>query len=414
MSAQYGADGTHAHGRDENYVTAQTRRVLASIAIVLALLTAGALVLLLPDSPAPSSRELGQLFDGRIEAIERQSCPGAESDPNAPDCVFGKVRMLAGPDEGSVVAIEIPTGSGSIAVGVDDRIVLSYYDNPEAVAADVRYQLADRDRKPALLWLALAFALAVIVLGRLRGLAALAALGATLVILVGFVMPAILAGRSPLLVAVVGAAAIAYVALYASHGFGTKTTVALLGTLASLGLAAGIGTLFTALTQLTGRASEDATVLSVVGPQVDFVGIFLAGLIIGALGAIDDVTVTQASAVWELRAANERLSRRDLLRAAMRVGRDHVGSTVNTLVLAYAGSSMTLLLLFALADQNLAQIANGEVVAVEIVRALAGSIALVASVPITSWLASRAVAAPVESPESPVEPDAVSGEGLRA
>lgn len=396
MSAQYGADGTHAHGRDENYVTARTRRVLASIAIVLALLTAGALVLLLPDSPAPSSRELGQLFDGRVEAIERQSCPGAGPE-TAPDCVVGKVRMLAGPDEGSVVAIEIPTGSGSFTVGVDDRIVLSYYDNPEAVAADVRYQLADRDRKPALLWLALAFALAVIVLGRLRGLAALAALGATLVILVGFVMPAILAGRSPLLVAVVGASAIAYVALYASHGFGTKTTVALLGTLASLGLAAGIGTLFTALTQLTGRASEDATVLSVVGPQVDFVGIFLAGLIIGALGAIDDVTVTQASAVWELRAANERLSRRDLLRAAMRVGRDHVGSTVNTLVLAYAGSSMTLLLLFALADQNLAQIANGEVVAVEIVRALAGSIALVASVPITSWLASRAVAAPVTS-----------------
>jgi uncharacterized membrane protein len=131
--------------------------------------------------------------------------------------------------------------------------------------------------------------------------------------------------------------------------------------------------------------------------QLNLSGLILAGIVIGSLGVIDDVTVTQASAVWELRAADPRMDRSGLFRAGLRIGRDHIASTVNTLVLAYAGASMPLLVLFVLAQQSLGTVANGEVVATEIVRSLVGSIGLVATVPVTTWLASVAVPTGPES-----------------
>lgn len=142
------------------------------------------------------------------------------------------------------------------------------------------------------------------------------------------------------------------------------------------------------LATLTGLASEEALVLSAVGSDVDLRGLILGGMLIGALGAIDDVTVTQTAAVSELRAADPQILRPRLFRSGMRIGRDHVASTVNTLALAYVGASMPLLILFVLSDQSAGSIANGEIVATEIVRTLVGSIGLVAAVPITTWLAA--------------------------
>ncbi len=151
---------------------------------------------------------------------------------------------------------------------------------------------------------------------------------------------------------------------------------------------------FIALTGLTGFGSEEAFFVSAIGAGIDLRGLVLGGMVIGALGAIDDMTVTQASAVWELRAADPTMGRAGLLRSGMRIGRDHVASTVNTLVLAYAGASMPLLILFVLAEQSVGTVANGEVLATEIVRTLVGSIGLVASVPITTWLAARLAGGP--------------------
>ena len=142
-----------------------------------------------------------------------------------------------------------------------------------------------------------------------------------------------------------------------------------------------------ALAGITGFGSEEAFVVSALGTQIDLRGLVLGGIVIGALGAIDDMTVTQASAVWELRATDPGISRKSLLRSGMRIGRDHVASTVNTLVLAYAGASMPLLILFVLSEQSFGTVANSEVLATEIVRTLVGSIGLVVSVPITTWLA---------------------------
>ncbi|MCA1727403.1 MAG: YibE/F family protein, partial [Actinobacteria bacterium] len=159
----------------------------------------------------------------------------------------------------------------------------------------------------------------------------------------------------------------------------------------SLALTAGLAALFVALANITGLASEEAALVNFGAAQIDIRGLILAGVVLGGLGAIDDMTVTQASAVWELRAASPGMSDKLLFRAGMRIGRDHVASTVNTLALAYAGASMPLLVLFVLSGQSLAGVANSEVVGTEIVRTLVGSIGLVTAVPFTTWLAARCV-----------------------
>ena len=136
-------------------------------------------------------------------------------------------------------------------------------------------------------------------------------------------------------------------------------------------------------------AGEEASFLTLFSEELDFRGLVLAGVVLGAMGALDDVTVTQASAVWELREADPSMRPRQLFQSGLRIGRDHIASTVNTLVLAYAGAALPLLALFVLSEQSLATFANSEAVATEIIRTLVGSIGLVAAVPLTTWLAAH-------------------------
>jgi len=324
-----------------------------------------------------------------VRRVEVRACEGTDPAANV-FCRYITTTPTQGPDAGSLVEISMSDTATAPDLDPGDRIVLSF--DPEA-GEGFRYQYADRQRRPVLLWLALAFALTVVLLGRLRGLAALAGLTASLFVLLLFVLPAILDGRSPLLVAVVGASLIAYLAIYLAHGFTIMSTVALLGTVASLALTAALAHLFVELAQLSGFASEEAIIVQIGAADLDLAGLILGGVVIGALGAIDDMTVTQASAIWELHAANPRLGRDGLLRAGLRIGRDHVASTVNTLFLAYAGASMPILVLFVLSEQSLGTVANGETVATEIIRTLVGSIGLVAAVPVTTWVAARTVGA---------------------
>ncbi|MGA9597957.1 MAG: YibE/F family protein [Acidimicrobiia bacterium] len=250
-----------------------------------------------------------------------------------------------------------------------------------------QYSFADFQRRPVLMWLVLIFAAVVVWLGRWRGTAALGGLVASIAILLLYILPAILDGRSPVLVVVFGSAAIAFIALYMAHGFNRMTTVALIGTVATLLLIALMSWAAVAVSHFTGLVSEESSLLTFFD-TVDIQGLLLAGIVLGAAGAIDDVTVTQASAVWELRAANPNLSGSELFRSGLRIGRDHIASMVNTLLLAYAGASLPLVVLFVLSQQSLGSVANSEVVAVEIVRTLVGSIGLVAAVPLTTWLAA--------------------------
>ena len=379
------------------------KRGLALTAAVVAVLTVVAIVVLRPTGEdRPTTQVMGttnEFYDARVVGITDVDCPaqGVEG------AVCGDVtfRLLEGPDAGEEVTQTFYDLGVSTTLEVGATVVLSYLADADP---GFRYSFADQQRTPALIWLAVAFALAVIVLGRLRGVAALGGLLGSLAVLLWFILPAILDGRSPLAVAIVGSVAIAYLALYVAHGFSTMTTIALLGTIASLLLTAVLAVVVVDAAVLSGFSSEEAGLLRFGAGEVDIRGLILAGIVIGALGAIDDMTVTQVSAVWELHVADPAATSGQLYRSAMQIGRDHVASTVNTLFLAYAGASLPLLLLFVVGEQSLGTVANSEVVAIEIVRTLVGSIGLVAAVPLTTWLAAlvapRAAGGPGSDPSS--------------
>jgi hypothetical protein len=206
-------------------------------------------------------------------------------------------------------------------------------------------------------------------------------------VLLAFIFPAPLRGSPPIGVALTGAAVIAYVTLYLAHGVNIRTTVALIGTLAALTLTAVLAVAFAGAADLTGLASEESLSLLTFAPDLDFRGLLLAGVILGTLGVLDDVTITQVSAVAELHSADPELSARQLYAAGIRIGRDHIASTVNTLVLAYTAAALPLLLLFTQSGRRLGAVLTTETLAVDVVQTLVGSIGLVASVPLTTALA---------------------------
>ena len=217
---------------------------------------------------------------------------------------------------------------------------------------------------------------------------ALLGLAASLSILVFFVVPAILAGEPPTSVALVGAFAVMLVTLPLAHGFGVKTAAAALGTAAALLLTLVLADLFTDVAHLSGVSSEEAVYLRATDSVTSLQGLLLAGMVIAALGVLDDLTVSQASTVMALRRANPALRFRSLFGEALSVGHDHIAATVNTLVLAYAGASLPVLLVFSLADTPLTEAVNFEAVAEAVVATLVGSIGLIFAVPVTTALAT--------------------------
>jgi uncharacterized membrane protein len=212
-------------------------------------------------------------------------------------------------------------------------------------------------------------------------------------VLVGFLLPALRDGASAVPVALVASAAILYVVIYLAHGVSLRTSAALLGTLISMLLAALLSWAAIGFTHLTGLSEEQNNDVAAYMGDVSITGLLLAGFIIGSLGVLNDVTVTQASTVFELAAISQRdqsleRSRRTIFLGAMRVGRDHIASTVYTLVLAYAGSSLPLLLLFSVSNRSLTDVLTSEGVAIEIARSAVGGIALALSVPLTTAIAT--------------------------
>lgn len=380
----------HAHGHSPDDVAPasdRTRRRVTAAVVPFAIATAIGMIALWPpearlDVPGAAGPAQAQ-YRGVVAEVTSSPCenlPGQEGFT----CSVVDVRLEEGPEEGSRVSLDMAEGPNVRHVSEGDNVIV-------ARAADEvpgqRYYFVDYERRPALLVLAIAFGVVVVALSRWRGVMALVGLAISLAILVQFVLPGILAGRSPLAVAIVGGAAIMFVTLYLAHGFNVRTTSAVLGTLLSLALTGVLALIFVEAARFTGFGSEEAVFLQISAQQVNLQGLLLGGIIIGSLGVLDDVTVTQASAVWELRIANPRYSAWELYRSAVRIGRDHIASTVNTLVLAYAGASLPLLILFTLANRPLGSVVTGEVVAEEIVRTLVGSIGLVASVPITTGIA---------------------------
>jgi uncharacterized membrane protein len=398
----------HGHGPAEP-ASRQVRTLLLVLLVPLVLATVVGALLLYPfGHDQKTGAEIGlrqSPVKADVTAVVAGSCGG---QAGTGECLLVTVKMTEGEASGRSITVPVPNEPATPKFAVDDAVVLAYAGaNPTDPQS---YQLVDFQRGVPLAVLAALFAIAVLLLGRWQGLKALGALVLSFVVLILFVLPAILAGEDPLLVAVVGAGLIMFVVLYLTHGLTARTSTAVLGTLVSLAIIGALGSLFSAFSKLTGLDEDTANLVALLGRGIDTRGLLLAGALIGALGVLDDVTVTQTSSVWELRRANPSLSRRELYTASLRIGRDHLSSVVNTLVMAYAGAALPLLLAFSLSGRGLFEIFTAQQVAQEIVRTLVGSIGLVAAVPVTTALAvlvatrEPVVESTVEAPPA-VEPD---------
>ena len=288
------------------------------------------------------------------------------------------IQALIPPDD-PYGSIELPP------YRVGERVELYYAPGHDG---QMTYVVSDWVRRPALGWLVGLFALASFAVARFTGLRAIASTGASLFIVITFIVPQILAGANPVLISLVGVGGILVLAIYFVHGVNWSTTAALVGTLLAVVATMGLAIAFTDLARLTGLGTEDAIFIMAAAPQVALKGLLLAGVLIGALGALTDITIVQASVVRELAHTNPKLTLTELYTRGMNVGRDHVGSLVNTLVLAYTGASLSLLILLNVGEFGLARALNLELVASEVVHTLVGSIGLVLAVPITTVLAA--------------------------
>ncbi|MFI7639877.1 YibE/F family protein [Nonomuraea sp. NPDC049400] len=381
------------------------RTVMAGLAVLvpLAVITLAALVWLWPDGRADSgaAQSSVQRVTGTVTGVQLKQCspaPDGAPQPDPATCGNAVVRV----DGGEVVTLRLPSGPGAQRFAADDDVILLR-------DADGKYQISDHDRTTPLWVFGAAFALAVIAFGRWRGVTALAGLVITFVLLLTFVIPGILEGEPPLLVAIVGASAIMLTVLYLTHGFSLPTSMAVLGTLASLTLTGVLSYGALGFARLNGITDDSALALD-MSLKIDTQGLLLASIIIGALGVLDDVTVTQAVTVAELAHANPSYGFARLYRAAGRIGRAHIASVINTIILAYAGASLPLLLLFSIGQEPLGDVLTTPVIAQEIVRSIVGTLGLIAAVPITTALA--ALTASRHHPEEPAEPAEDSHDGF--
>ncbi|MBM7167261.1 YibE/F family protein [Streptomyces sp. G44] len=412
---------THSHGPAAP-VSRHLRKVIAAVLIPFATAVVVGLVVLWPGG-TPSHERTGVGFDRQTQSatvakVQELPCkdlnpsqPQPNGDTSTPEgqtaqsraegtCKKALIEVTSGDDKGRTFT-EIIQPDSPRQLHKGQEVVVAY--EPKAPEG-LQYSVTDVNRKFPMALLAGIFALAVVVVGRLRGVMALVALAISFLVLTFFILPAILQGSNPLVVAVIGASAIMLVALYLCHGLTARTSVAVLGTLISLLLIGLLGSLFIGWAALTGNTDDNTGLIHGLYPSIDMSGLLLAGVIIGSLGVLDDVTVTQTSAVWELHQANPTMGWRGLYRAGIRIGRDHIASVVNTLVLAYAGAALPLLLLFSIAQSSVGTVANSELVAEEIVRTLIGSIGLVASVPVTTALAALVVSADRSATSGPGRP----------
>lgn len=378
---------------DDTLATPAIERRLRIAVLACAVLTVLGLVLLWP-SGGRSATDPALLdadpVDARVRSVELAPC----TYDATVECAVSTISITSGLTSGDVFTLEQPsTATGRRLSAGDDILVIA----TEREDGTFAYSFYEYERSTPLLLLTLLFVVAIVVLGGWRGVGALGGLVASLLVLVVFLLPSLLDGNNAVLTALVAASVIAFIALYLAHGVNTLTTVALLSTFAALAITGVLSWVFVRASNFTGFTDDSTQFLTALAVPIDPRGILLAGIVIGSLGVLDDVTVTQVSAVYELRVAQPAASAHDLYRSALRIGRDHISSTVNTLFLAYAGASLPLLLLFTEAGQGIGSIATREVVAVEVVRSLVGSIGLVSAVPISTWLAARVLRAPIAS-----------------
>jgi uncharacterized membrane protein len=332
--------------------------------------------------------------EGRVVSVQPYDC-SVDTTPEPLTCATVVVEVLEGEGKGDFQQIDLTADVVAAGVEKGDTFVLTRDAGAEGGAS---YGFFDYARGTPIVVLAIAFAVVVGLVARLRGLASLVGLGFAFFLLFRFVLPGLLSDESPTLVSLVGSAAIMFVVLYLAHGFSARTTTALIGTLSGLTLVAVLGSIAVSVTRLTGLTTEETVNLQTYDPTLKFSGLVLAGVVVAGLGVLNDVTITQASAIWQLKEVSPDLTWRELYRRGMAVGRDHIASTVYTIVFAYAGAALPLLLLFELYRRPVLVSLFSSSVAEEVVRTLVGAIALVLAVPLTTAIgAFFALAAATEA-----------------
>ena len=370
------------------------QRALRILIVVLIPLAIWTLVGLIAFWPGDVSRQVNADVTGysvpgvtyptaRITGIKEISCEGlAGSTPGVTDarCADLTSQLLEGDDKGKTVTVAIT--SAIYSSGVKAGQVVKLVRVPPSGDQPAQYQFSDFKRGTPLLVVGLIFAAVVIVVARWRGFAALLGLGFAGFILATFMFPALIAGSNPIMVGLIGSSAIMFVALYAAHGFSARTTTALVGTLFGLILIALLGFVVTKWSHLTGLAGEDDYLLAAAAPDLRLTSVVICGIIVAGLGVLNDVTITQASAVWEL--ADQGATQKRLFSRAMRIGRDHIASTVYTIAFATAGASLGVFLLIKINSRPLLDLLQAERFAAELLSILVGSIGLVLAVPLTT------------------------------
>ena len=360
----------------------RVRLVLAAIVVPLLLATLAGLVWLWPSGESPVG-SVPLLAEGMsietAEIVELTGEQGAEA----------RAELLSGVGEGQVIPVQVPPEVLDNGADVGDRVRLLF--SPTALGSGVPYVFWDFERTVPVAWLAALYALVVLAVARWRGLAAMAGLGASLAVVVVFVLPALMTGAPPLAVALVGGSAMMFFSVYLAHGVSIRTTTALVGTFIGLAVTTGLAMWGTRAADLTGTTSDTSLMLSGTFPGLRLQDLLLCGIVVAGLGALNDVTITQASAVWELHAADPTMPRRRLWLGGMRIGRDHIASTVYTLAFAYVGTALPVLLMAASYDRGFVDPLMAGEIAEEVVRTLVSSIGLVLAIPATTAIGAALV-----------------------
>lgn len=405
----------HSHlPQDESTLTrSQLRRqtsarrravvLLSCLLVPLAIATVAAMILLWPSAKGSEAPPMGSPYaaapgatfnTGFVESTSSGPCPGSGADSG--QCFIAHTSTK---DGGTVPVVVTPDVIQARGVSAGENI--KYLKLPAAAAASgQQYIFMDFVRTVPIAFLAIIYATVVIAVARWRGFRAIVGLGGAFAILAWFILPALMEGKPPLLVALVGSSAIMFGVLYFAHGFSARTSTALLGTLFGLGATAVLAYWAVGAAALTGTTDNSAYQLLNLTQGMSLSGMILCGLIISGLGVLNDVTITQSSAVWELYELAPQSSARSLFTAAMRIGRDHIASTVYTIAFAYAGGALPALILVSLYDRPLIDALTSSELAEEVVRILVGSIGLVLAIPVTSAIAVAVVkttALPVSS-----------------
>jgi uncharacterized membrane protein len=347
-----------------------------------------------------SSPAVGTVFD----TAPPSTPPGAVD--TGQQCQQLITDITSGPDKGKRTLFTDTESAGSADLSVGDDIRLATTTGPDGSRS---YAFQDFERTtPLWIWLVVAL-VGICIVGAWRGVRAVIGLALTLGVIGVFLLPALARGGDPVMLAITACAAVLYLVLFLVHGMNWKTASSLGGTLVAILLGTGLAALATSTNELRGLADENNLQIILYLPGVEVAGLLVAGFILGTLGVLNDVTVAQAATISELRDAAPDASRWRLFTTAMRVGRDHLASTVYTLVLSYAGAALPLLVLLSVSGRSLGDILTSDIMATEVLRSVVGALALVAAVPLTTAIAavttSASRAPAVAGPGSDPDPD---------